>query len=525
MAQSLVEESKQNGYIDSWSQRNRATAIMNGDPNTIVLVNIWNAGLHNFDVNTAYEGMFKQALAGNIHGYLPDCELYDEERNGITINPDASVATALEHELAFAALGNLAKNLQKQEDATYLFGRALQYREMYNPVTGFLQRRDKDGRWDPGFGGYTEGDKWIYLWFVPHDVQGLVDLIGGASIFERRLDEFFNDKHYDPTNEPDLQSPFLYDYINRPWKTQHIVAETADQVFADTTGGLAGGGNDDLGTMSAWYVLSQLGFYPVDPGVPDLEVCTPRFTKMTIHLSPPYAGKEFVINAPAAAPENEYIQSAILNGKPQTKPWFPLTEITGGGTWSLKLGPKPNKDWAASPWDRPYSLSTGYNHYPQNPILHTLVPTSENEPLLWRYTMDNPGDDWFKTDFQDTGWKEGPAGFGSRQRSVKPRTPWNSGDIWMRRTFAFPENHGRQLAVLMYHEEAAEVYINGVLATYSPSYSHFYAPFPMTPEGQAALHPGQNVMAIHVHHMGFGGHFADAGIVDVLWPDSEKATQ
>jgi predicted alpha-1,2-mannosidase len=524
MAQSLVEEYKQNGYIDRWSQRHRATAIMNGDPNTIVLVNIWNAGLHNFDVNTAYEGMFKQTLAGNIHGYLPDCELYDEERNGITINPDASVATALEHELSFAALGNLAKNLGKPEDATYLFGRALQYREMYNPVTGFLQRRDKDGRWDPGFGGYTEGDKWIYLWFVPHDVQGLVDLIGGASVFDRRLDEFFNDKHYDPTNEPDLQAPFLYDYINRPWKTQHIVAETADKVFTDSPGGLADGGNDDLGTMSAWYILSQIGFYPVDPGIPDLEVCTPRFTKITLHLSPPYLGKEFVIETPAAAPENEYIQSAVLNGKPQTKPWFPETEITNGGTWSLKLGPKPNRAWASSPWDRPYSLSTGYDHFPQNPILHTLVPTSQDTPLLWRYTTDRPADDWFKTDFQDASWTEAPAGFGSRQRNVKPRTPWRSDDIWLRRTFTFPEtgNLG-QLAVLMYHEEAAEVYINGVLAVNPPGYSQIYAPFPMTAEGRAALHPGQNVMAIHVHHAGFGGHFVDAGIVEVVWPDSEKA--
>jgi predicted alpha-1,2-mannosidase len=265
MAQSLVEEYKQIGYIDRWSQRNRPTAIMNGHPNTICLVHIWNAGLTNFDINTAYEAMFKQSLPGDLRSYLTDYELYDEEKNGLTINPDAAVSTALEHELAFAALGNLAKSLGKPRDAAYLFGRSLQYREMYNPATGFLQRRDAEGRWDTGFGGYTEGNEWIYLWFVPHDLQGLVDLIGGDSIFEKRLDEFFDKKHYDSSNEPDLQSPFLYDYISRPWKTQRIVAKTADAAFTDEPGGLAGGGNDDLGTMSAWYVFTQIGFYPVDP--------------------------------------------------------------------------------------------------------------------------------------------------------------------------------------------------------------------------------------------------------------------
>jgi predicted alpha-1,2-mannosidase len=523
MAQSLVEEYKQIGYIDRWSQRNRPTAIMNGDPNTICLVNIWNAGLTNFDINTAYEGMFKQAGPGNIHGYLGDYELYDEEKNGITINPDAAVSTALEHETAFAALGNLARSLGKTGDAAYLFGRSLQYREMYNPATGFLQRRDSQGRWDPGFGGYTEGDEWIYLWFVPHDIQGLVDLIGGDSIFEKRLDEFFDKKHYDSSNEPDLQAPFLYDYVSLPWKTQHIVAETADQAFTDAPGGLAGGGNDDLGTMSAWYVLSQMGFYPVDAGIPDFEVCTPRFPQIVIHLSSPYAGKEFVIQAPDAAPANEYIQSATLNGQPQTRPWFHESEITGGGIWTLKLSSKPSHDWAALPKDRPYSLSTGYNHFPKNPILTTLVPTSQATPQTWHYTTDNPGDDWFKTDFNDSAWKASQASFGARDWRVKyARTRWNTPDIWMRRTFTLSVIHG-QPAISMCHDEDAEVYLNGVLALTAPGYSASYATFPISPESAATLHPGENVLALHVHQEDFEAHFADAGLVDILWPDSEKA--
>lgn len=523
MAQSLVEEYKQIGYLDRWSQRNRPTAIMNGHPNTICLVNIWNAGLTNFDVNTAYEAMFKQSLPGNLGGYLTDYELYEEETNGLTINPDAAVSTALEHELAFAALGNLAKSLGKTRDAAYLFGRSLQYREMFNPVTGFLQRRDWEGRWDSGFGGYTEGNEWIYLWFVPHDVQGLVDLVGGDGVFENRLDEFFRDQHYDSSNEPDLQAPFLYDYICRPWKAQRIVAKTADQAFTDEPGGLAGGGNDDLGTMSAWYVLTQLGFYPVDAGISDFEVCTPRFKKITLRLEPPYSTNGFVIEAPDAAPQNIFIQSALLNGKPLTKPWFHESDITRGGTWSLVLGSEPNPKWAALPKDRPYSLSTGYNHFPAHPVTRTLVATSQDAPQTWRYTTGNPGSGWFKADFNAESWRQGEASFGEQswQTRVPTRTRWNSNDIWLRRTFQLPEIQG-QPALLMRHYEDAEVYLNGVRACTEPGLSPAYTVFPISAESIASLHPGENVLAIHVHHEDFEGHFIDAGIVDVLWPASDN---
>ena len=271
-----------------------------------------------------------------------------------------------------------------------------------------------------------------------------------------------------------MQAPFLYDYINRPWKTQHLVAETADKVFTDSPGGLADGGNDDLGTMSAWYVLSQLGFYPVDPGIPDLEVCTPRFPNITVHLAPPYHGKEFLIQAPAASTENEYIQSSILNGKLLTKPWFPQSEITDGGLWVLKLEPKPDTRWAASPADRPYSLSTGYNHFPKHPILHSLVQTGEAGPQPWRFTTEDPGLEWFKTDFSDADWKEGLAGFGDgREKKGETRTAWKTNDIWMRRTFVLGPVRGRP-AIQMLHAQAVEVYINGILAVDAPGSSHFY---------------------------------------------------
>lgn len=513
MAQSLVDMYKQIGYIDRWPERNRPTTAMNGNPLTIAIVNLWNAGLHNFDIQAAYEAMFKQTGPGDIYAHLGDYERYAEEQNGVTLNPDAAVSSALEYDLSFAALGNLARSLQKTDDATFLYGRALKYRQMYNPVTGYLQRMNRFGRWDSGFGGYTEGNKWQYLWLVPQDVQGLVDLMGGTEPFTQKLDAFFDGGHYTAGNEPDIQAPFLYDYIDRPWKTQQIVAETADKAFADTPGGLAGGGNDDLGTMSAWYVLSQIGIYPVDPGIPDFEVCTPRFQRIVIQLKTPYTGKQFVIEAADAAPGNEYIQSAVLNGASMTKPWFHKSEMTVGGTWTLQLGPQPNKSWAALTENRPYSLSTGYSHLPPNPVVHTLVPTAQAQPQVWRYTTDDPGGNaWCQLSFNDQSWKEGPAPFGvmpgpgSRARPSQARTAWGTRQIWMRRTFTLPEAKG-QLALLMRHGQTVDVYINGVLAVTASGLSTGYVIYPLSAESIAALHSGANVIAVHAYQeyaYGFG---------------------
>ena len=360
MAQSIVEGYKQLGYIDRRPTLTCPTGAMNGSPMSICLVNLWQAGLRNFDIGTAYEGMLKLAIPTSIHGHVPDYEKLEKE-GGVWLNADTNVSTALEYDLAFSAVGHLAIDLNKPEDANFLFGRALEYRTLFNPKTGFLQGRNDRGKWlNPDLtSSYCEGNKWIYLWFVPEDIEGLVDLLGGSDAFEKKLDEFFSQNHYDATNEPDIQAPFLYDYINRPWKTQKVVANIADAAFTDTPGGLAHGGNDDLGAMSAWYVMTQLGFYPVDPGVPAFEVCTPRFPKAIVHLGSQPDAKVFTINAPGASVSNVYIQSATLNGQPLSKPWFYEKEILSGGEWNVPVGAQPNTDWGSSPLGRPCSLSTG----------------------------------------------------------------------------------------------------------------------------------------------------------------------
>jgi len=524
MAQSIVDMSKQLGYIDRWPQLYVPTNVMNGEPLTICLSYIWQVGLHNFDINSAYHAMGLQSIEGDPYTHIGVYQGSGEEQNGEFLKEDDSVSSALEYDAAFAALGHLAVALNKDADANFLFSRAAQYREMYNPDTGFLQGKLPNGEWDPTFGQYTEGNQFIYLWFVPEDIQGLVSLIGGAPEFNRRLDEFFADNQYDPTNEPDLQAPFLYDYINRPWKTQKLVAETADNCFTDTPGGIAGGGNDDLGTMSAWYILSQLGFYFVDPGVPYVEVCTPRFTKAILHLSngqPGSPARLFEIDAPKAAVLNEYIESASLNNLPLTKPWFAASNIFNGGNWSVTVGSEPNTAWGSSPFDRPYSLSTGFNPRPANGISTTLVPDGRTAAVSWKYTTDKPTDGWFLPNFDDSSWKSGDGGFGTDDVGVTARTVWDSDDIWMRRSFDLA-SVPRNPELVIYHDQSVDLYINGKLVQHVDGWTHSYDTVQLPDDAIASMHTGKNELAIHVNHLGDGRHFADAGLIDLAWPDSEK---
>ncbi len=348
MAQSIVEMYRQTGHIWRWPAANVPGSCMVGDPMTIWLSHVWEAGLHHFDIKTAYAGMVAMA---NLHhrGAFP---------------ASGGVSTDEEYDISFAALSRLALSLGHIREGDRLAEWGQQYREMFDPVDGFIVPRLPDGAWLPNFDPdrydsvhFVEGTGWEYLWLVPQDVQGLINLLGGNVAFSDKLTAFFKGNHYDPTNEPDIQVPFLYDYVGQPWKAQHIVNYEANRTFTNTPGGLANGGNDDCGEMSSWYVLSQVGFYAVDPGVPDLEVVTPRFSRITIRLAIPYSGKKFIIDAPRAGGKNTYIQSASIDGRPLNKPWFPETAVTKGGLWKVVVGSKPNRSWATSPGDAPPSMS------------------------------------------------------------------------------------------------------------------------------------------------------------------------
>jgi predicted alpha-1,2-mannosidase len=215
-----------------------------------------------------------------------------------------------------------------------------------------MRGKNSDGSWKRPFipwsrKGFTEGNAWQYTFFVPHDVRGLVNLMGGREAFIHKLDTVFQNGQYKHENEPSHHLAYLYDYAGAPWKTQHRVREVMDELYRATPGGLCG--NDGCGQMSAWYVFSAMGFYPVCPGAPYYAIGSPTFEKVVIHLGPYWDNKSFTVIAKNNSPENKYIQSATLNGKPLNKPWIEHSDIVNGGTLIFEMGPEPDKTWGSSP--------------------------------------------------------------------------------------------------------------------------------------------------------------------------------
>ena len=371
MCGSLALMYRQGGWIDRWPQANTYTNVMCGSPLTIVAATAWNSGLRGFDMDTLYEGMRKDAFESppggrpyfgrsNVAyldslGYIPD----DKEGYG-------SVSQTEEDNIADAALASVAASLGKAADARRLSARALGYRRLFDPDTKFLRPRRADGVWVSPFDpaqehGYVEGTGWHYRWLAPHDVGGLIALFGGDGPFNAALDRFFAYDHpawssafYNPYNETDLQAPFLYDYSGAPWKTQARVRSLLADAYGTGPSGIPG--NDDCGTMSAWYVFAALGLYPTDPARPAYEICAPLFPRAALHLDAPYPVRQITLEAPNAQAQNMYIQSLRVGAQMWDKPWLTQADLGRGGTLRFTLGPAPNKAWGQTPSARPPSL-------------------------------------------------------------------------------------------------------------------------------------------------------------------------
>jgi putative alpha-1,2-mannosidase len=238
------------------------------------------------------------------------------------------------------------------------------------PFVGYMRDRNVDGSFATGFSpsteqGFVEGSSARYTWMVYSDVVGLARLMGGNDIAIQRLDAFFRapdgtfdfsatkSTRYDPTNEPDIQTPYIYNYLGAAYKTQETVRAEMDALWTNTTGGIPG--NDDAGTMSAWYVFSALGLYPTVPGRADLSLSAPLFPTAVIHSG---SGRDITIRAPQASATDKYIQALRVGGKPSHRPWIPASMLTTGGALVYTLGATPNLDWGNSPADIPPQAGT-----------------------------------------------------------------------------------------------------------------------------------------------------------------------
>jgi predicted alpha-1,2-mannosidase len=402
MIRSYIRMYEQGGWVPSFPLLKGDHPCMIGHHSASMIADAYLKGLHDFDVEKAYEGLRKNAMEATMlpwaNGPMTELDsVYLEKGFFPALPADAkewitkvhsferrqSAAVTLEHSYDDWCLAQLAKALGKQDDYKYFMRRALNYTTLYNKETGFMTPKTADGNWvepfDPklsgGQGGrayFAECNSWTYTWSVQHDVQGLMNLMGGRERFIERLNQLFNEglntekfffigQFPDATglngqfamgDEPSFHIPYLYNYAGAPWRTQKILRQLMDVWFDDDPLGLCG--DEDGGALSSWYVLNAMGFYPVTPGIPVYNIGSPIFKKVTIALG---NGKDFVINARNVSAQNKYIQSATINEKPLQKPWFEHSEIANGGNLVLEMGPRPNKEWGSRPEDAPPSMS------------------------------------------------------------------------------------------------------------------------------------------------------------------------
>jgi predicted alpha-1,2-mannosidase len=374
--QSELDAARESGYMETSFHGDNASLMYLGD---------WERGLK-FDWAGVYDYLRKNATdpngpRGHLAEYMEKGWIPDVIPPGNPSPPyaggNAGVATTLEYSWDDYALALYAKKLGKEDDYNLFLKRAHNYQNVFDPGTHFMRGKTEDGQWispfDPREPYYNfmmkEGSGWSTLWLVPHDVQGLIDLLGGREKFTAKLDEFFSTPYtakgicrdctgvigqYVQGNQPDQQAAYFYDWGGQPWKTQELTRKILAEMYGSDRYGLAFPGMDDQGSTSSWYVMSALGFYPVDPSSPDYILGSPIFDKATIHLGNQH---DFTIVARNNSAKNIYIQSATLNGKPWNKPWFSHSDMVDGGTLSLTMGPLPNKQWGSAVDAAPPSMT------------------------------------------------------------------------------------------------------------------------------------------------------------------------
>jgi predicted alpha-1,2-mannosidase len=402
MIRSYLRMYEQSGWMPSFPSAAGEQAVMIGHHSAAFILDTFEKGYRDFNVEEAYEAMKKNATQATMlpwsrgpltildrdffdKGFFP--ALAEGESETITeVTPERrqAVSVTLENSYDDWCVAQLAKALDKQADGAYFTKLAENYKHVFNPAIGFMAPRSSNGEWvahfDPNLGGgqggrdyFTEVNSWLYTFNVQHDVAGLIGALGGRDAFNAKLDRLFVEQYgtskfhfldqfpdatglvgqYAQGNEPSFHIPYLYDFSGQPWKTQRRVRELMDIWYGDGPLGIPG--DDDGGATSSWYVLSAIGFYPVCPGSPVYEIGSPIFENSTIRLG---NGKAFTIRANNVSRRNKFIRSATLNGKQLNRPWFRHDEIANGGTLVLEMTDRPNRDWGSASEDAPPSMTT-----------------------------------------------------------------------------------------------------------------------------------------------------------------------
>ncbi|MBW8325260.1 MAG: GH92 family glycosyl hydrolase [Prolixibacteraceae bacterium] len=394
MVESYIRMYEQSGWMPTFPQFYGDFPAMIGFHSAALVWDTYQKGETNFSVEKAYEGLKKNAMQGTMLPWRtgPMCSLdsFYLKNGWYPALPEDStetlpmvdgfekrqaVALTLEHSYDDWCLGQLAKALGKMDDSEYFSNRSKNYRNVFNPATGFMAPKMANGEWiepfDPQLSGgigsrsfYAENNAWTWNFSVPHDIPDLIGLLGGNDGFVKRVDALFNEpthiskwqfmgKFPDATglngmfvagNEPSFHIPYLYNYAGQPWRTQRRIREVMDMWFDDRPLGIPG--DEDGGGLCSWYVFSAMGFYPVTPGSGEYAIGSPFFNRIEIELP---NGKTFTVIAKNCSKKNKYIQSATLNGNELNRSFINHSDIVQGSKLSLVMGDKPNKQWGVAP--------------------------------------------------------------------------------------------------------------------------------------------------------------------------------
>ena len=364
MVQSFIAFYEQNGRLPVWNFWGSETDMMIGYHAVPVIVDAYLKGIGDFDAEKALEACVATANIDEYrgigsykkNGYVPYnvADKYNSE--------NWSLSRTLEYAFDDFCIAEMAKKMGKTELANEFYKRSQNYRNVFNPATGFMQPIDDKGVFQPNFNPdeYTahicESNAWHYFWSVQHDIKGLVSLTGGQDKFAAKLDSMFtyipagNEElpifstgmigQYAHGNEPSHHVIYLYNKVRQPWKAQKYAAQVMHDLYFNAPAGLCG--NEDCGQMSAWYVFSAMGFYPVNPVSGEYEIGTPLFPEMHLNLN---NGKTFTVLAPNVSRENIYIQSVKVNGQPYDKSYITHQQIMDGATIEFVMGNQPGEIW------------------------------------------------------------------------------------------------------------------------------------------------------------------------------------
>lgn len=385
MQEGLVNDYKEGGWLPEWSSPGYADCMI-GNNSASVVADAYIKGLRGYDINTLYQALLHGA---NNEGPMPSVGRFGVDYYNklgyvpydVKINENA--ARTLEYAYDDFTIYKLGKALGRPAQETGLYAkRSMNYKNLFDPASGLMRGKNQDGTFQSPFNpfkwgdAFTEGNSWHYSWSVFHDVQGLVDLMGGRSRFVSKLDSvfslppIFDDSYYGWTiheiremqianmgqyahgNQPIQHMIYLYNYAGAPWKTQYWVRETMNRMYKATPDGYCG--DEDNGQTSAWYIFSAMGFYPVTPAVGQYVLGAPLFKKLTLTLE---NNKKVIISAPQNSSRNRYVKNLSINGQLSGKTWISHATLMGGASIDITMSAEPNKSRGIQLSDVPYSFS------------------------------------------------------------------------------------------------------------------------------------------------------------------------